>query len=110
MNENLYHHKSLYYCSYNDIQCRTRLIVERTYGIWKRRFPCLSPGLTIKLITSTTIIVACVILHNMSLIFNDVLPEDDVFYEDEEIPVHAPNNEAIDGFAARKALIARLFH
>ncbi|XP_036143462.1 putative nuclease HARBI1 [Monomorium pharaonis] len=96
--------------SYNDIQCRTRLIVERTYGVWKRRFPCLSRGLTTKLITSTTIVVACAVLHNMSLIFNDVLPDDDELYDYEEVPVHEPNNNAIDGFAAREAMIARMFN
>ena len=103
------HHKSLC-CSYNDIQCRTRLIVERTYGVWKRRFPCLSRGLTTKLITSTTIVVACAVLHNMSLIFNDVLPDDDELYDYEEVPVHEPNNNAIDGFAAREAMITRMFN
>lgn len=85
--------------------------MERTYGVWKRRFPCLSRGLTTKLITSTTIVVACAVLHNMSLIFNDVLPDDeDEFYNDEEIPVQVLNNDAIDGFAAREAIIARMFH
>ncbi|XP_071652749.1 putative nuclease HARBI1 [Temnothorax longispinosus] len=98
---------------YNNIQCRTRLIVERTYGVWKRRFPCLSRGLTTKLITSTTIVVACAVLHNMSLIFNDVLSEDDDEFninDYEEVPVHEPNNEVLDGFAAREALIARMFN
>lgn len=102
---------SLYYSRYNDIQCRTRQIVERTYGVWKKRFPCLSRGLTTKLITSTTIVVACAVLHNMSLIFNDVLPEDDdEFYDNEEVPVHEVNNDVIDGFAVREAIIARMFN
>ena len=51
-------------------------IVKRTYGVWKRRFPCLSKGLTTKLLCSTTIIVACDLLYNMALLFNDVLLED----------------------------------
>lgn len=87
--------------------------MERTFGVRKRRFPCLSRGLTTKLITSTTIVVACAVLHNMSLIFNDILPDDDEFYDDEEneeIPVHDSNNDTIDGFAARQAIIARMFH
>ncbi|XP_036144686.1 putative nuclease HARBI1 [Monomorium pharaonis] len=33
---------------YNEIQSRTRMVVERTFGIWKRRFPCLSRGLSLK--------------------------------------------------------------
>lgn len=55
--------------------------------------------------------VACAVLHNLALIFNDVLPEDDEIPEDdEEIPVPNYNNVQADGFAVRQALIARMFH
>ena len=42
-----------------------------------------------KLISSTSTVVACAVLHNMSLIFNDVLPEDDDFNDEdnEDVPV-----------------------
>jgi len=63
--------------AYNNIHRRTRLIVERTFGLWKRRFPCLGRGLTTKLICSTTIIVACAVLHNLSLIYDNKLPDDE---------------------------------
>nr|XP_049699671.1 putative nuclease HARBI1 isoform X2 [Helicoverpa armigera] len=56
---------------YNRAQIKTRNIVERTFGIWKRRFPCLSKGLGNKLQTVSLIIVACAVLHNLSLILND---------------------------------------
>lgn len=49
----------------------------------------------------------------MSLIFNDVLPEDDDEFninDYEEVPIHEPNNDALDGFATREALIARMFN
>ena len=85
--------------------------MERTFGVWKRRFPCLSRGLMTKLISSTSTVVACAVLHNMSLIFNDVLPEDDFNDDDnEEVPVDVPQNAGnANGFAVREALIARLF-
>ncbi|XP_067204480.1 putative nuclease HARBI1 [Linepithema humile] len=98
---------------YNIIHRRTRIIVERTFGMWKRRFPCLSKGLTTKLSTSTTIIVACAVLHNLSLIFNNKLDDDD---DDEEL--ENANNEVSeiqphwqpgDGFLVRNALIEQLF-
>ena len=97
--------------TYNNIQSRTRQIVERTFGIWKRRFACLSRGLGTKLLCSTSIIVACAVLHNMSLIFKDVLLEDDdEFVDDAEVPVHAAQGvQDINGFVAREALINRLF-
>jgi len=90
---------------------KTRQIVERTFGIWKRRFPCLSRGLTNKLICSTTIVVACALLHNFSLIFNDVLPEEELpeNNEMEEMPIDEPHWQPGEGFAVRAALIERLF-
>ncbi|KAF9417921.1 hypothetical protein HW555_005066 [Spodoptera exigua] len=56
---------------YNGAQIKTRNIVERTFGIWKRRIPCLSKGPGNKLETVSLIIVACAVLHNLSLILND---------------------------------------
>ena len=85
--------------------------MERTYGGWKRSFPCLSRGLTTKILCSTTIIVACAALHNMTLLFNDVSLEDDEFPEEEEdeLPVVPPQWQPLEGFATREALIARMF-
>ncbi|XP_018304708.1 putative nuclease HARBI1, partial [Mycetomoellerius zeteki] len=57
--------------TYNIVQSKTRRIVERTFGVWKRRFPCLSRGLTNRLICCTSIIIACAVLHNLSLIYDN---------------------------------------
>lgn len=86
--------------------------MERTYGVWKRRFPCLSRGLTTKLVCSTTIVVACAVLHNLALILRDQLPEDDddQHDQDDEIPLNPPRWQPGEGFAVRQALIERLFH
>lgn len=96
---------------FNNIHTRTRQIVERTFRVWKRRFPCLSRGLTTNL-CSTTTIVACAVLHNMSLIIRDVLPEDDDKDNESniEVPVAALNMEDPSGIAARETLIARMFN
>lgn len=98
------------YFSYNALHGRTRRIVERTFGIWKRRFPCLSKGLSTKLSTSTSIVVACAVLHNLSLILNDKLDDDDEEVEyNNEVPVAEPQWQPGDGFLVRNALIERLF-
>ncbi len=44
---------------YNESHIKTRNTVERQYGVMKRRFPCLSQGLRLKLTTQANIIVAC---------------------------------------------------
>lgn len=95
------------------IHGRTRRIVERTFGIWKRRFPCLSKGLQTKLITSTTIITACAVLHNLALTFNDVMEVEEEAAEAEnindEVPPLPPHWQPGDGFLVRNAIIERLF-
>ncbi|XP_024869556.1 protein ALP1-like [Temnothorax curvispinosus] len=72
---------------------------------------CLSKGLGTKLLTSTSIVVACAVLHNLALILNDKLEEDDEEVENlnNEVPVAEPHWQPGDGFLARDALIERLF-
>lgn len=99
---------------YNQIQIRTRIIVERTFGIWKRRFPCLSKGLALKLITCTGVISACAVLHNLSLRFKDVLPEepepDELIENNEELHYEEPHWQPGDGRIVRQNVIRELFH
>ncbi|XP_066596529.1 putative nuclease HARBI1 [Prorops nasuta] len=97
---------------YNNIQSRTRIVVERTFGILKRRFPCLSRGLNLKLITCTSVVAACVILHNLSLQFNDILPEllDDIpISQDNNVQRNIEDTPG-DGMVIRKNIVRRMFH
>lgn len=59
---------------YNESQIRTRNVVERMFGIWKRRFPVLSVGLRCRLPLAQKIIVAAAVLHNIACQNNDDLP------------------------------------
>lgn len=82
---------------YNNSLNRTRNVVERSYGVWKRRFPCLSMGLRTKLETTLHIIVATAILHNIAISMNDNIPDHHVENEIDqnwnnfEEPVHQAN-------------------
>lgn len=51
---------------YNESLIRTRNIIERAFGIWKRRFPVLAYGLRLKLDTVLSIIPAAAVLHNIA--------------------------------------------
>jgi nuclease HARBI1 len=62
---------------FNRVQALVRNTVERKYGVWKRRFPCLVFGLRCKLETSLTVIVACAVLHNFCIEQNEALPPTD---------------------------------
>lgn len=89
------------------------MVVERTFGVWKRRFPCLSRGLSLKLLTCTAVVSACAVLHNLSLQYNDVLPEeqdDDGIIENvEELQANDPHWQPADGFIVRQNIVRELF-
>ena len=63
---------------YNYSQIRTRNPVERTFGVLKRRFPCLKLGLRVQVRNSLSIIVACIVLHNIALRHGEIEPQDGV--------------------------------
>lgn len=63
---------------YNESQIRSRNVVERTFGVWKRRFPVLFFGLRLKIETTMAVIQSCAILHNIARIENDPQPTDEI--------------------------------
>lgn len=46
---------------YNEAIIRTRNPVERSYGVWKKRFPVLSKGMLLKLSSCQVVIIATAI-------------------------------------------------
>ncbi|CAH2109173.1 unnamed protein product [Euphydryas editha] len=67
-------------------QIKTRNTVERTFGVWKRRFACLSQKIKLKLDHTLAVIVATAVLHNIALQQNDTAiidsaPEEDIVTE-----------------------------
>lgn len=93
---------------FNEAHIRTRVIIERLNGVFKRRFPILAYGCRLKLDTTLVIIVACAVLHNICRdqneddppdpedleLFLQVMEEDEVpnipaVYVDQGVPVQA---------------------
>lgn len=75
---------------FNESLIRTRNVVERKYGIWKRRFPALAMGIRLKnLDTVQAIIVATAILHNIAVNENERLPP---VNEEEEAAINFVND------------------
>ena len=70
---------------YNKAQKRGRNIIERLFGMWKRRFPCLTL-LRTKVSTTFAIIIACAVLWNISRRRN----EPDI---DADIPEEIPGDD-----------------
>nr|XP_022325467.1 putative nuclease HARBI1 [Crassostrea virginica] len=61
---------------FNQSLCRTRVLVEQTFGILKRRFQCLHHEMTTEHPQAAVYVVACAVLHNISIqrgnLFNNV--------------------------------------
>ena len=97
---------------YNESIIRTRNVVERQYGVWKRRFPILKLGMRLKMPTILTIIVATAVLHNIAIDANDDLPEDDLDVDennDEDVkPQNQENHQT--AIIARRQLIENYFN
>jgi len=89
---------------YNEAQIRTRNVVERTFGIWKRRFPILSMGIRTKLPLTQAIIVASAVLHNLAYENGDQLPADDLNAA-EELDGNAEQDLDVAGQAMRQTLV-----
>lgn len=72
---------------YNESQIRTRNVVERSYGVLKRRFAVLSTGIKMQLQATQKIIVACAVLHNIAIDAREDVPPVELIDFDENIPV-----------------------
>ncbi|KAB0805309.1 hypothetical protein PPYR_02279 [Photinus pyralis] len=95
---------------FNESQIRTRNVVERTFGVWKKRFPILSIGMEQSLPLVQDIIVTTAILHNIAC-DNGELLEDDLEQIENEQNNGLNNFGALDvgDNAVRNALIYDYF-
>ena len=63
---------------YNDAQRRTRIVIERCFGVLKRCFPCLHVGLHTHLGSSLVILgLAIVALRNFAMMQKMDLDDDE---------------------------------
>ncbi|KAJ8945877.1 hypothetical protein NQ318_002717 [Aromia moschata] len=72
---------------FNESHVRTRNCVERSYGVWKRRFPVLSVGIRVSLDHSKAIVVATAVLHNIAIEENENKPPIEIEMEDVPVPL-----------------------
>lgn len=100
---------------YNESQIRTRNVIERTFGVWKRRFPILSREIQVHLCRIPGIIIATSVLHNIAQQHEDSEPPLDLDYsvivdaDDDNHALGAMTNTNTTGFRAREVLIEQHF-
>ncbi|RWR99466.1 putative nuclease HARBI1-like protein, partial [Dinothrombium tinctorium] len=93
---------------YQSSHIKTRNIVERTFGAWKRKFFCLQSKLRLKLETSLAVIVACGVIWNFLKCRNEIM--EDIEEENEIEILRGSNSGDSSGFAKRKSLINFYFN
>ncbi|VVC94244.1 unnamed protein product [Leptidea sinapis] len=95
---------------YNEAQIKTRNTVERTFGVWKRRFPCLSQKLRLKLDHTLAVIVTTAVLHNIVLQQNDaVIIDSDSEENDNFLTETIEHPHSSDGNYWRRLLLEQYF-
>ena len=57
---------------FNRALCRTRVKVEQTIGVLKKRFNCLHDEMRLQPARACQVIVACAVLHNIAVSHNDL--------------------------------------
>ena len=55
---------------------KMRVLIEQTFGRWKRRFHCLHGEIMMAPDKVCTIILACAVLHNMAIVWKQPMLED----------------------------------
>lgn len=94
---------------YNEAQIRTRNTVERTFGVWKRRFACLSQKLRLKLEHTLAVIVATAVLHNIAIQQNDTVSIIDYNFEENIATVSNEQHISSHGNHYRQLLLEQYF-
>src|SRR5699024_7910665 len=79
---------------YNEAQIRTRNPMERSHGVWIRRWPVLSNGTNLKLPKVQWVIVATAVVHNIAIGGNEGDPPQ--LTRDEEEAFNIANNIPVD--------------
>lgn len=87
---------------FNESLIRTRNPIERTFGIWKRRFPILAFGIREKFDRIKAIIIATAVLHNMAKLYNDPLSDINAAEEEAINFVHLPAQNNVEGYIQRR--------
>ncbi|XP_064651673.1 putative nuclease HARBI1 [Lineus longissimus] len=107
---------------YNQAHVRTRSVVERLFGIWKRRFPCLKHGIRTKLQAALQVILATAVLNEIARLLNepDVYQDDDGEDDDDDDDNDDNDDDDVDvpgernrryrqGHAVRRSIIENHF-
>ena len=76
--------------AYNSAHTKTRVVIEQTYGRWKRHFHVLHSEIRMAPEKVCLIFGACAVLHNIAVLLNEPM-------DDADLPDEVPEVEVYDG-------------
>ena len=77
--------------NYNTAHTKTRVIVEQSFGRWKRRFHVLHSEIRMTPERACSVIGSCAVLHNIAVLLNEPMDDDPLDDDPEGIdPYHGP--------------------
>ena len=91
---------------YNTGHRRTRCVIERYFGLLKRRFPCLHLGPRAALANTLVIIVATAVLHNFAFMHREQDFDEDI---ENDVPFDVVAAADASGNAKRQLIISQFF-
>ena len=93
---------------FNAALCRARVLIEQSFGILKRRFPCLQVGLRMSPERAAYVTMACVVLHNIAMERHEPLDEtEEVDIADDASNASIPEHN--DGYGIRQHICQNFF-
>ena len=94
---------------YNGAHKTTRCIIERSFGVLKRRFHILHCEIRMAPDRACTMIVACFVLHNIAVSLREPEVDDHFDVDEDEFDVHDQYNGPNNGNAVRKRITDTFF-
>lgn len=76
--------------AYNDAHTKTRVVIEQTFGRWKRRFHVLHSEIRMAPEKVFMIVGACAVLHNIALQLHEPMEDEEVDELADVDPYHGP--------------------
>lgn len=98
--------------AYNRAHKRTRVVVEKMFGIWKSRFRCLHKSGGCLMFSSqrcVNVIIATAVLHNIARDRVLFQISDDYEYDESQMDTEENNDHELSGITMRSQLIENYF-
>ncbi|XP_060552468.1 uncharacterized protein LOC132713810 [Ruditapes philippinarum] len=96
-------------CRFNESLCHTRVLIEQTFGILKRRFQILHYEMDVQPNQAVVNTVASAVLHNIGIIRGDIINNESSTDPDNDNDTAPQHNGIQDGSTMREHIVQNYF-